>query len=121
MHPTQAYTLNQFSSSLQEMGQVAAPLHITQHQRNQSQTAQTRRYTSPSHQFTISGQDDGHLSLDRHPLGTPIGCTIQIFRGFLKWPDLQHVCNEYTTTMGEIGQTEGSPDSTEHMSNQQKH
>jgi hypothetical protein len=50
-----------------------APFHITQHRMESKSTAQTQRYTSPSHQFTILGQRDGHLSLDRHPLGVPSG------------------------------------------------
>jgi hypothetical protein len=33
-------------------------------------------YTSPSHQVTISRLHNGHLSLGRHLLSTPIGCTI---------------------------------------------
>jgi hypothetical protein len=50
-----------------------ASLHITQHRMESMSTAQTHRHTFPSHQYTISGQDDGHLSLDRHPLGVPSG------------------------------------------------
>ena len=66
-------------------------------------TAQAKYYTSPSYQVTTSGQCDRHLLLDRHPSGTPIGCTAWILQNFLKRWYLQHIHNEYTTTKGKIG------------------
>jgi hypothetical protein len=63
------------------------------------------------HQNLFSQMAWGPFSLQYHP----------IFLDFLKRHDLQHKHNEYTTTKGEIGQTEGSPDSSKHKSNQQKH
>jgi hypothetical protein len=86
-------------------------------------TAQAKYYTSPSCQVTTSGQRDRHLLRGRHPLGTPIGCTVRILQDFLKRRYLQHIRNEYTVTKGEdqLKWEEVQMRLPKHKSNQQKH
>jgi hypothetical protein len=86
-------------------------------------TTQANDYTSLSCQVTTLGQRDKHLSRGRHPLGTPIRCTVRILQDFLKQRYLQDIRNEYTATKREdqLKWEEVQMRLPKHKSNQQKH
>jgi hypothetical protein len=86
-------------------------------------TAQANDYTPPSHQITTSVQRDKHLSWDRRPLGTPIGCIAQNLQDFLKRWCPQNIRNECTATKrgDQLKREEAQMWLLKRKSNQQKH